>query len=287
MVNSKCYLCNSENLKKRQGTVRDNDDLYILECVDCGLVFLSSFSHMEEAHSKDFNIHVGQITLDQWVKETAFDDERRFNQFSRQISNKAILDFGCGTGGFLIRAKKVAGKTYGIDLEERLDEHYSKNDLEIYKRIEDFPHKVDIVFLFHVLEHFEDPINMIKKISGLLNPNGKIIIEVPNADDVLLTLYNSKPFSSFTYWSPHLFLYNNNTLSLLVKKAGLNKEYIKQYQRYPLANHMHWLVKEKPGGHKNWSFLDSEELTNAYADSLASIGKCDTIIGSFYNNDSL
>lgn len=281
MKNSKCYLCDGNSLKKRQGKVRDNNELCVLECQDCGLIFLSSFAHMKEAHNKDFNVHVGKITLDQWVKETAFDDERRFEQFSRQISNKSILDFGCGTGGFLIRAKKVASKVYGIDLEERLDEHYLKNDLEIYKSIENFPHKVDIIFLFHVLEHFEDPINMIKQISGLLNPNGKIIIEVPNSDDVLLSLYNSKPFSEFTYWSSHLFLYNDKTLSMLAKKVGLNKEYIKQYQRYPLANHLHWLVNEKPGGHKNWAFLDSDELTKAYANSLAAVGKCDTIIGSF------
>jgi hypothetical protein len=66
----------------------------------------------------------------------------------------------------------------------------------------------------------------------------------------------------------------------LVKKAGLKLNWVKQIQRYSLANHLHWLVKGKPGGQKVWSFFDSKLLEEAYAQQLASIGKCDTIMAS-------
>ena len=49
----------------------------------------------------------------------------------------------------------------------------------------------------------------------MLSDNGQIIVEVPNADDALLTLYECEPFSHFTYWSCHLFLYTAKTLQML------------------------------------------------------------------------
>ncbi|MBK1992441.1 methyltransferase, partial [Campylobacter sp. 2018MI35] len=38
----KCYLCNSKKNFQREGKVRDNQNIKILECCDCGLVFLDS-----------------------------------------------------------------------------------------------------------------------------------------------------------------------------------------------------------------------------------------------------
>ena len=108
----------------------------------------------------------------------------------------------------------------------------------------------------------------------------------PNADDALLTLYQSKPFSEFTYWSCHLFLYTESTLAKLAEKAGLRINYIKQVQRYNLANHLYWLSKGKPGGHKEWHFMDSDDLNSAYEKQLASIGGCDTLLGSLSIKES-
>ena len=83
---------------------------------------------------------------------------------------------------------------------------------------------------------------------------GQIIVEVPNADDVLLTLYNNSPFSHFTYWSCHLFLYIAKTLQMLFDQMSLKVNYLKQIQRYPLSNHLLWLANAKPGGHQKMAF---------------------------------
>jgi len=32
------------------------------------------------------------------------------------IENKTVLDFGCGNGGFLLRAKETASHVAGIDI---------------------------------------------------------------------------------------------------------------------------------------------------------------------------
>ena len=134
--------------------------------------------------------------------------------------------------------------------------------------------------MFHVLEHIPDPKSILGELSEMLADDGQIIVEVPNADDALFTLYNSKPFSCFTYWSCHLFLFTRRSLEMLMTQVGLRMNYIKQILRYPLSNHLYWLANGNPCGHQKWHFLNSPELHAAYEKQLAAIGKCDTILAS-------
>ena len=282
----KCYLCGSTDLFERPGSVRDNKKLRILECNKCGLVFLSSFQHIGDAFYEDSSMH-DEIPLDieEWLKETDMDDERRFQSFKPLFLNKKVLDFGCGPAGFILKARKLAKIIHGVELERRLRKHYHVNQLKVAQTLTELSNaeKYDVITMFHVLEHLADPLSMLNQIKGYLSENGQIVVEVPNANDALLTLYDSEPFSHFTYWSCHLFLFTSDTLGMLAENAGLKINYIKQIQRYSLGNHLYWLSKGKPGGHQKWHFVDSPELHSLYEQQLGTIGKCDTLIGSFSN----
>ena len=136
----------------------------------------------------------------------------------------------------------------------------------------------DLITAFHVIEHLAEPRAMLTSLAGSLAPNGWLIIEVPSAHDILLALYDCDAFQRFTYWSQHLFLFNPSTLKTLVRQAGLRMVALQHYQRYPISNHLHWLSSGKPGGHQRWSFIDTPELTHAYASTLAALGMTDTLI---------
>ena len=278
-VIDRCPLCSGRRFCIRPGSVRDRADLQILECQDCGLVFLSSRDHITEDFYKNAGMHGSALpSVKEWLQETEEDDERRFRQFLYAIQGKVIVDFGCGAGGFLLRARKVAKKVYGIELEKRLQTHFSSSGLSVFEDIGKLPEKPDLIFMFHVLEHVAEPLPLLER---LRQTGARLIVEVPNADDALLTLYHSEAFSHFTYWSPHLYLYNAGTLPRLLKKAGYQVVYVRQYQRYPLSNHLYWLAKGKPGGHKIWPFFNSAELEASYSAALGAIGKCDTILAEF------
>ena len=212
-------------------------------------------------------------------RETFEDDERRFQFTKKIITGKNVLDFGCGDGGYLLRAKNVANDICGVELERELRDILNSEDIRCYDSI-DNAGQVDVITMFHVLEHLPNPIEMLKKISSHLSEEGQIIIEVPNANDALLSLYDCQSFADFTYWICHVYLYSTDTLRLLIKKADLKLNYIKQVQRYPLANHLHWLTKGKPGGHFKWSFLCDEDMDKQYGQMLANLGIADTIIAS-------
>lgn len=279
-----CYLCGKTHFKERSGSVRDKPELGILECMSCGLVFLSSFDHISDGYYEQSWMHETDIDIRAWMNETNWDDERRFSFLYRLIENKRVLDFGCGNGAFLLKAKGIAEEVAGVELEKRLMPHFQQHNLHVFRNIEEVVGRFDVITMFHVLEHLPDPIKLLQQLAQHMEDNGQLIIEVPNAKDALLELYRSKPFSHFTYWGCHLYLFTQSTLEQLARKAGFKINYIKQIQRYPLSNHLYWLTIGKPGGHRLWSFLDSPEMIEAYEKSLASVGLCDTIIASFSKN---
>ena len=279
-----CYLCNSSNFKTRPGSVRDNDQLSVLECCECGLVFLDSNEHIDENFYQNSGMHDKTPDYNQWLLVTKRDDFRRFNAFKEKITNKVVLDFGCGIGGFLDLAKEFCKESYGLELELGLAESFNQRGLNVfsdYDALVASGKKFDVITAFHVMEHLKDPAKTLHDLSQLLNEGGEIIVEVPSSADALLTLYECKPFQNFTYWSQHLFLFNSSTFEKLSRKANLTLQWVKNIQRYSLSNHLHWLSKGFPGGHQNWSFLDSTSLNSAYEKALASLGITDTIVGSF------
>lgn len=276
----KCYLCGCTEHGHRPGSVRDDKNLDILECHGCGLVFLSR-TELPEGFYQESGMHSGALPLiEEWLRDTERDDERRFRLLNEAITNRDVLDFGCGAGGFLLKARAKARKVMGIELETRLKNHFMTNGLEVVESIDELTsdRRYDLITAFHVVEHLEDPAVMLANLSLKLNKGGRIIIELPSSADALLSLYNSESFSNFTYWSCHLYLFNACTLEMLTKKAGLKLDYVKHVQRYPLSNHLYWLAKGKPGGHQAWNFLDSDELNSAYEARLAALGVTDTLI---------
>ena len=280
-MSKKCFLCGGTEYIKRTGSVRDRKDLEIFECTSCGLVFLSSFEHIKEdfyTKSKWRSRETYNISI--WLELSATNDERRFQYLKQSLVGHTLLDFGCGPGGFLLKARDLAIIAHGVELELRLSDYHKECGLTVFQNISDINRKYDFITIFHVLEHLVNPKVVIGNLCELLSDGGQIIIEVPNADDALLTLYQCEAFSNFTYWSPHVFLYTAKTLKLLFSQLNLKVNYVKQIQRYPLSNHLYWLAKGKSNGQEKWQFLDSPEMHIIYEKQLAVVGKCDTLLVS-------
>lgn len=273
-----CYICNAQGQRARKGAVRDDPTLQILECTGCGLVTLSSLEHIQAGHYESSGMHGDTIpSMESWLRDTEHDDQRRFEMLKPALANRRVLDFGCGSAGFVCKARAVASEVAGVEPERRVREHWGAS-IKLYGTLGEAGENYDLITAFHVVEHLPDPRATLRELAAHLGGGGRLVIEVPSSEDALLMLYESDAFQRFTYWSQHLFLFNAENLRRLATTAGLRVASIQQYQRYPLSNHLYWLSRGRPGGHKHWSFLDTPALSAAYAASLAALGRCDTLI---------
>lgn len=260
--------------------VRDNSDIDVYCCSECGVKYLSSINEQidyENGFMYETNT-LSELDIEERLRIFEPDDVRRFEKVKDICAGKKVLDFGCGFGGFLNRISNVAEYCCGVDLGRDERNYLNGKGIECFKTIEELSESFDVITLFHTFEHLTDPVMWLNKFSEYLNQGGRLIIEVPHADDILLSLYESDKFADFTYWSAHLFLYTEKSLSIVVEKSGKYLiESAGQIQRYSIANHLMWLAKGLPGGHNKWDYLDSAELNKAYCNKLQELKKCDTL----------
>ena len=278
----KCRLCDSDNVKIIHKGVRDNTSIDVLKCQSCGLVFLSSTSHIADDFYQDGGMHSEEDTekrFMEWRKETYVDDKRRYDRFVNEIGEKSIIDFGCGNGGLLKLFKEGGKRTiYGVELENSARERIISDGINVRSDIDEFDEDFDYITSFHVIEHLVEPDEWLEKIRKHMTPESMLCIETPNADDALLTLYNCHAFADFTYWSCHVVLYNLDTLCKLLEKNRFKIVKREQIQRYPLANHLYWLSSGKPGGQNIWNFISNHNIDEEYAKLLEKKNICDTIM---------
>lgn len=282
-----CPICTGGGILLHQGC-RDDSKIDVYRCPDCGTKFLSTVDR-ENDYENGFMYEkdsLSDLDIEQRLQIFSEDDVRRFEMVKTICSGKNVLDFGCGFGGFLHRISQVAASCCGVDLGKDERSYLKNKGIRCFKLIEDTKEKYDVITLFHVFEHLSDPRRWLDKFSQYLVSGGYLIIEVPHADDVLLSLYESTKFADFTYWSAHLFLYTIKSLSMIIEECGkYSIESAGQIQRYPLANHLMWLAKGLPGGHNKWNFLDSEELNKAYVRKLQELQMCDTLFFVLRRNE--
>lgn len=81
--------------------VRNNTDIDVLKCDDCGLVRLSEFM-TDDAYYREAAMRKNDTEENlKEIRTTArTDDYRRFYFCRHMIENKTVLDFGCGAGGY-------------------------------------------------------------------------------------------------------------------------------------------------------------------------------------------
>lgn len=288
-MNDKCKLC-GHALELFHKGIRDCNSIDVLKCPSCGLLQLSEFVTSDgyyqdgSMHNDQYHASTDQVekeTWELWVKETEFDDKRRYEQLKDKCNGKRVLDFGCGNGGFLKRIQDRAIEAIGVELDDDARGHLSRDGLVIKKSITDFEGKFDVITLFQVVEHLIDPDCELGKIRDQLKQGGVVVVETPNAEEALITKYHNREFMDFTFWTDHVMLYNSDNLNRLMEKNGFKVVDSSQVQRYPLSNHLYWLSQGKPGGHVKWECFNNKDLNKLYEQSLKNEKICDTLFSIY------
>ncbi len=156
----------------------------------------------------------------QYLKE-AYDriNPMYFNTTKKKQDIKKILDVGFGFCIFLGEYISPGWEGYGIDPDASCCEFASKklniNTHNGFYKKGIFNIKFDVITLIHVLEHFKDPITLLRDIHTDLDVNGLAYIEVP--DDVEFYLFD-KDHDEFN--SCHYYMFNLPSLSKMLTIAG-------------------------------------------------------------------
>ncbi len=274
-------ICVEQSIVPFYPRVRDRDDVSVLKCQKSGVIFLSRSDHMKISHyqtTEDFR-YWGVPDRKTAILTGHEDAQRRFKQFKSIVANKKWIEMGTGVGAILDLLSPISSETVAVEPQESARKTLIKSGYKVYPSVDKVPdNDFEVATLFHVFEHLTDPIGTLEILRNKMSQGASLIIEVPHAKDFLISFLDLDAFKSFTFWSEHLILHTRDSLKIFLERAGFSNISIMSYQHYPVANHLHWLAKGKPGGHIVWDHLRTTELDTAYSDMLAKIDNTDTLI---------
>jgi 2-polyprenyl-3-methyl-5-hydroxy-6-metoxy-1,4-benzoquinol methylase len=296
-----CTLCGSNKCEIIDTLIRNdiNNEYSMYKCLECETHFIYPMPEQEkleqyydgtfrkEVHSESY---YSKGKLDTVFNSFLPEAKKRVVRVADELeANDDILEIGCSVGYFLFaiadKVKNVYGTEWDSSAVAYINDSIECKNLKVAKNPEDFNRKFDKIFMFHVLEHIEQPIQFLSNLKSLLNENGKIYIEVPNADDILVKTFHCHEFMNRYYKKAHLYNFNEKGLSYVFQQAGYHYD-IDYVQRYDISNHFYWLVNGKPGGNGAYKNIFPESLNNEYVKALISAKQADTLFARIWTDST-
>lgn len=273
-------LINASELETFHPKVRDSDSIAVLRDPNSEVLILSSIEQVSSDYYQN-KAETGVYSNEWNIKRTPKlpDNIRRAESFRWYIQDKDWLDVGCGLGGALEELAPYSNSAKGLEPAQERAEITRNKGFDVVSSVHDIQdNSLDVISLFHVLEHIPAQKEILIELRRKLREGGKLIVEVPHARDAMFTQYNHLPFKDFTFWSEHLVLHTRRSLSRYLEIAGYMDIAVTGLQRYPIANHLYWLAHGKPGGHDKWSAFTSPALEREYSNLLCAQDKTDTLV---------
>lgn len=272
-------LTSEDTAKIFSESTRDIKNLKVFKDSRSDIIFIDDFFIGDNVY-KEGKYRMKEATASSASIEDLADCKRRSSDFFDLYNNKVICDFGCGKGTFLSNTIEYTKKSFGVEIQENYARDLNKKNITCHSTGDNLVDKsLDTCFMFHSLEHLEDPIHHLKSIKAKLVSRGKIVIEVPHARDFLIKNLKIQEFIDFTLWSQHLILHTRESLEKFLSAAGYKNIKIYGVQRFSIANHFQWATNKIPGGHRGeLAYLEDPKLVKAYQETLNRIDATDTLI---------
>ena len=228
-MQARCNLCGHKRFKVIE---RGESPFEVLECSNCALVFVHP--HPETGALKG---HYGESYYSEWINQQKAKRirmwESRLNRINKLRPSGKLLDVGCGEGLFLRLAQDNGWQIRGTELSLYASKFASEAlGTEIYcgqlHQASFADNSFDVVTMWHVLEHVEDPKSYLEEVHRVLKPNGLLVLSVPNVNDLVMQLaYRATRRRKLKLFSVndkevHLYHFSAKTLRTYFDKTGFD-----------------------------------------------------------------
>lgn len=216
-----CRTCNSANashLFEKRGR-------NIVKCDDCGLIYLDyspSETDLKGLYSEGYYFNGGYQNYIEEKPLIQINARRRIAQMKKIKPGGRLLEIGCALGFFLEEAKK-SYEPYGVEISD-YGSAYAREKLGLNVKTGTlepglFPkNHFDVVVMWDVIEHLNEPGNILSRIKEVLKPDGLLVFTTMDVGSVYARLLGKK---WHLYDVPeHLVYYDRKTVAAFLEKNG-------------------------------------------------------------------
>ena len=186
-----CPFCGSEKFTVYERFGSELQYRYVL-CAECSLVYQSPRPKYDQHFIDSAYAEYYQFADNLELNDLADVRESSVTMFKKEVDHiiqydknrTAVLDIGSGMGTFLYASKPYYKTVIGLDVSAQMAAFVEKKlGVKTYvQQFEDFtyPEKFSLIHMSHVLEHVPNPNHWLQKAKEMLDPNGILVINVPN-----------------------------------------------------------------------------------------------------------
>ena len=203
----------------------------MVRCIACGLVYVNP-QHIppDTAYQEDY--------YEPWL---AGQDKARRKLWARRLADVeklwpqrgALLDIGCGIPLFLDMARSNGWQVQGTEISGAACRHAEeKLGIPVFHGpVENAPFEkksFDVITMWHVLEHIDEPFRTLSHVHGLLRPGGLLVVATPNLNNYFMRaayrIGRGKPLRLFSTNDReiHLFHFTAATHRRALLQAGFD-----------------------------------------------------------------
>ncbi len=202
----------------------------IVQCRDCGLIYQNpreKAAAIEDQYS--------QVEDPVYERETS----GRIRTFSKLLDRLEgyrapgrLADVGCYTGVFLSVARQRGWQVTGIEPSRWAAGKARARGIEVvnapFRNSGLAPAAFDVVTLWDVIEHLDNPLADLRAVRGLLRPGGILGMSTMDADSLFARLAGGRwPW----YMRMHFFYFTRDSITRLLHAAGFQVLAIERHQR--------------------------------------------------------
>ena len=225
-----CPLCGSREFRFVFHDKSEGFHFLILECRKCGLLVSNPRLKQRVFNTiSDIDSHQTDVCSRNLHKYN-----RLFNLLPPGGSHPRLLDVGCCRGEFVDLAVRHGYDAYGVDMVPVFVEYARRSFGERFALVgSDLSAAVeklevtsfDIITLWDVIEHIDEPIEFFRNLTKFLRPSGSIFLRTPNRQGQMIKRRVLYPFfgDRITYINPieHVQIFGPPNILKLAELCGL------------------------------------------------------------------
>ena len=143
----------------------------------------------------------------------------------RIVGQGSLMDIGCGKGFFLSFMRGSGWGLFGIEPSSSdiafASEYLKLKDIHRAEWPCGLPQErqFDVITMFHIIEHLEDPVAALAAVSTILKPSGILVLETPNLESWPARIFRRHWLALDTR---HLSVFSETGLKRCAQRAGFH-----------------------------------------------------------------
>jgi 2-polyprenyl-3-methyl-5-hydroxy-6-metoxy-1,4-benzoquinol methylase len=221
-----CLLCRDSEFTP---FIREGEWQYV-RCLNCGLICLQpqpSSSFLQDHYQDYLPVHPQEIKKWRRLMAQVFTKSGNLIEEIMPVPGR-LLDVGCGYGFFLEEMVQRGWQAEGIEISAT-GLNYARNTLGLNVSDKPLPRPdwqdncYDVITLFYVIEHLQDPMSVLREARRLLRRDGLLLLKWPHTAPIAALM---RPWADRLklYQAPsHLFDFSPTTLYKILDQSGFHE----------------------------------------------------------------